>query len=260
MYYFEHRIYVYTNYTYMLKEGWPVYTSYRKHWLKLITALGFILLLMAGCGGNTEKQPADNGQPNATGDSATASPASADKNIIIFGNSLTAGYGLEQPTEAFPALIQKRIDSLNFPYKVINAGLSGETTAGGKNRIDWILKQPVSIFVLELGGNDGLRGIPISETRQNLQTIIDRVKAKNPDVKIILAGMHVPPNMGSKYAVEFHAVYRELADKNNTALIPFILEGVGGVPELNLPDGIHPTPTGHKIVADNVWSILKPLL
>jgi acyl-CoA thioesterase-1 len=260
MHYFEDHVYVYTNYMYMLKEGWPVYKINRQHGLKLFAAIGFVVFLLNACGGNIEKKPAADTPSNTTGDSAAASVATSDKNIIFFGNSITAGYGLEQPTEAFPALIQNRIDSLNLSYKVINAGLSGETTAGGKNRIDWILKQPVSVFVLELGGNDGLRGIPISETRQNLQTIIDRVKAKNPDVKIILAGMHVPPNMGQKYATEFHAVYRELADKNNTALIPFILEGVGGVQELNQPDGIHPTPGGHRVVAENVWAVLKNLL
>lgn len=193
-------------------------------------------------------------------DNAAAGEAAVEKkNIIFFGNSLTAGYGLE-PTQAFPALIQRKIDSLGLPYQVVNAGLSGETTAGGKNRIDWILKQPVDIFVLELGGNDGLRGIPISETRANLQEIIDRVRAKNPEVKIVLAGMQVPPNMGRRYAQEFQQLFRDLAQKNNTALIPFLLEGVGGIPELNLPDGIHPTAQGHEIVAENVWSVLKTVL
>lgn len=193
-------------------------------------------------------------------DNAAAGEAAVEKkNIIFFGNSLTAGYGLE-PTQAFPALIQRKIDSLGLPYQVVNAGLSGETTAGGKNRIDWILKQPVDIFVLELGGNDGLRGIPISETRANLQEIIDRVRAKNPEVKIVLAGMQVPPNMGRRYAQEFQQLFRDLAQKNNTALIPFLLEGVGGIPELNLPDGIHPTAQGHGIVAENVWSVLKTVL
>jgi acyl-CoA thioesterase-1 len=216
------------------------------------------MLLVAACSGNQNKPATEESKQPANADSATA-PASGEKNIIFFGNSLTAGYGLE-PTEAFPALVQQKIDSLKLPYKVINAGLSGETTAGGKNRIDWILKQPVSIFVLELGGNDGLRGIPISETRANLQIIIDRVKAKNPEVKIVLAGMQVPPNMGQKYAQEFQAVFRELADKNSTALIPFILEGVGGIAELNQPDGIHPTAEGNKIVAENVWSVLSGML
>lgn len=218
-----------------------------------------VLLLVAACGGSQEKAAAEEGQAASQSDTAATATAAERKNIIFFGNSLTAGYGLES-TQAFPALVQHKIDSLNLPYQVVNAGLSGETTAGGKNRIDWILKQSVSIFVLELGGNDGLRGIPISETRSNLQEIIDRVKAKNPDVKIVLAGMQVPPNMGRQYAQEFQQVYRDLAQKNNTALIPFLLEGVGGIPELNLPDGIHPTPDGHKIVAGNVWSVLYDLL
>jgi acyl-CoA thioesterase-1 len=219
----------------------------------------FAILLMAACGNNKEKPAAEENKQQASGDSATTVPTTGEKNIIFFGNSLTAGYGLE-PTEAFPALVQQKIDSLKLPYKVINAGLSGETTAGGKNRIDWILKQPVSIFVLELGGNDGLRGIPISETRQNLQTIIDRVRTKNPEVKIILAGMQVPPNMGRKYAVDFQEVFRDLSQKNNTALIPFLLEGVGGIQELNQSDGIHPTAVGQKIVAENVWEVLRGLL
>lgn len=217
------------------------------------------LLLVAACGGNQEKAATEEKTAASKSDTSAAAPAAEKKNIIFFGNSLSAGYGLE-PTQAFPALVQHKIDSLQLPYQVVNAGLSGETTAGGKNRIDWILKQPVSIFVLELGGNDGLRGIPISETRANLQEIIDRVKAKNPDVKIVLAGMQVPPNMGRKYAQEFQQVFRDLAEKNNTALIPFLLEGVGGIPELNLPDGIHPTPEGHKIVAENVWLVLHKLL
>jgi acyl-CoA thioesterase-1 len=145
-------------------------------------------------------------------------------------------------------------------YKVVNAGLSGETTAGGRSRIDWILRQPVNVFVLELGGNDGLRGIPITETAKNLQGIIDKVRAKYPDAQIILAGMQVPPNMGRKYATEFRAVFQQLAEKNNCTLIPFLLEGVGGVQELNQPDGIHPNPDGHKIVAENVWKVLQPVL
>jgi acyl-CoA thioesterase-1 len=175
------------------------------------------------------------------------------------GNSITAGYGVGE-SEAFPALIQKKIDSLRLPYKVINAGISGETSADGLSRISWVLKQPVDVFVLELGGNDGLRGIPLSGTAQNLQGIIDSVKKKYPNAKLILAGMEIPPNMGKKYTDEFRALYGQLAKKNNTLLIPFLLKGVGGVPELNQDDGIHPNIEGHKIVADNVWRQLKPLL
>lgn len=181
------------------------------------------------------------------------------KNIVFFGNSLTAGYGLS-PEQAFTYLIQKKIDSLGLPYNVVNAGVSGETSAGGKTRIDWILQQPVDIFVLELGANDGLRGIPLSETRKNLQDIIDSVKTKHPQAKLLFAGMQIPPNMGQKYAGEFRDMFGELATKNSMALIPFLLEGVGGEPDLNQADGIHPNETGSKIVAENVWKELEKLL
>lgn len=181
------------------------------------------------------------------------------KNIVFFGNSLTAGYGLDL-SEAFPAIIQQTLDSLQLPYKAINAGLSGETTAGGKSRVDWILQQPVHVFVLELGGNDGLRGIDLKSTEQNLQSIIDKVKAKYPEAKIVLTGMQVPPNLGKKYADEFKQLYKKLADANKVALLPFLLEGVGGDEKLNQADGIHPTAEGQKIVAANVWGVLKGLL
>jgi acyl-CoA thioesterase-1 len=181
------------------------------------------------------------------------------KNIVFFGNSLTAGYGLD-PSQAFPAIIQKKIDSLGLPYQVINAGLSGETTAAGKNRIDWILRNKTDIFFLELGANDGLRGILLSETEANLQSIVDRVRAKYPEARMILAGMEVPPNMGKKYADQFRSIFRKTAEKNKMVLIPFLLEGVGGVPELNQRDGIHPTAEGHKRVAEGVWKALSPLL
>jgi acyl-CoA thioesterase-1 len=181
------------------------------------------------------------------------------KNIVFFGNSLTAGYGLDI-SEAFPALIQSRLDSLKFPYKAINAGLSGETSAGGKTRIDWILRQPFSIFVLELGGNDGLRGIPVLDTYNNLQAIIDKVKSGHPDCKIVLAGMQIPPSMGSRYSSQFREIYPRLSKKNEILLIPFLLEGVGGVLSLNQADGIHPTASGQIIVANNVWKVIKDIL
>ncbi|MCO5240614.1 MAG: arylesterase [Chitinophagaceae bacterium] len=175
------------------------------------------------------------------------------------GNSLTAGYGLSL-SEAFPALIQAKIDSLHLPYKVINAGLSGETSAGGNSRVDWVLKQPVHVFVLELGGNDGLRGIALEETEENLQQILNKVKEKYPDAKLMLTGMRIPPNMGKQYSEQFQSIYARLAKKNNIAFLPFLLEGVGGEPGLNQPDGIHPTAEGQKIVAENVWNVLKGLL
>lgn len=183
----------------------------------------------------------------------------ARKNILFFGNSLTAAYNLD-PSEGFTTIIQQRLDSLNLNYKVINAGLSGETTAGGNERIDWVIRQKVDIFVLELGANDGLRGIDPAASYQNLQSMITKVKTKYPDVKIILAGMLAPPNMGAKFTTEFKNMYPKLAEENDTELIPFFLEGVAGKPELNLPDGIHPNVEGQKIVAENVWAVLKDVL
>ncbi|GGB82565.1 arylesterase [Dyadobacter sediminis] len=187
-------------------------------------------------------------------------PAEKRKTIVFFGNSLTAAYGLDDPQQGFVGLIQKRIDSLGLNYKVINAGVSGETTSGGNSRIDWLLKQPLDVFILELGGNDGLRGIPVSETKRNLQAILDKVHAKYPEAKRVLAGMQIPPNLGRKYASDFREVYADVAKKNDITLIPFLLEGVGGEAKLNLPDGIHPTAEGHKILAENVWVIIKDLL
>jgi acyl-CoA thioesterase-1 len=182
------------------------------------------------------------------------------KIILFFGNSLTAGYGV-QPDESFPARIQQRIDSLNLPYTVVNAGVSGETTTGGLGRIDWVLKnQKVDIFVLELGANDGLRGIDVNETRQNLMGIIDKVEAANPDVDIILAGMLVPPNMGMEYSKAYEAIFPEVAQQKQVDLIPFLLKDVGGVDSLNQGDGIHPNPAGAQILADNTWVILEKYL
>ena len=218
----------------------------------------FVLsLLVISCGNRQSKNNTDKTLDST--DQKKPEVATERKNILFFGTSLTAGYGLD-PTEAYPALIQNRIDSLKMPYNVINGGLSGETSAGGKARIDWLLKQRVDVFVLELGANDGLRGLPVAQTAKNLQAIIDRVKAKYPDAEMVLAGMQVPPNMGAKYAADFKNMYPELAKKNQMALIPFLLDKVGGIPKLNQADGIHPTAEGDKILAENVWVVLKGLL
>lgn len=224
----------------------------RKRLMTLIVLTG--ILQACSNSGNKDKQ----GEAD-TAKTATAQSAKAVKNILFFGTSLTAGLGLD-PSEAYPALIQNRIDSLKLPYKVINGGLSGETSAAGKGRIDWLLKQKVDVFVLELGSNDGLRGVPVAETTKNLQNIIDSVKARYPDVKMIMAGMQMPPSMGTKYSADFKNMFPELAKKNNMALIPFLLDKVGGIPKLNQSDGIHPTAEGDKILAENVWIVLKPLL
>lgn len=181
------------------------------------------------------------------------------KVILFFGDSLTAGYGLST-TQAFPSLIEKRLNSNGKPVKVINAGLSGETTAGGLARIDWVLRQPIDVFVLELGANDGLRGLPVDQTQKNLDAIIAKVKAKFPNVKIVIAGMMVPPNMGPDYSTKFQRIFPAIAKKHEATLIPFLLEDVAGDDELNLSDGIHPNVEGHKVVAKNVFRIIEPLI
>lgn len=222
-----------------------------------LSILLLFFLVFTSCGSKESNQAKDTEQtPVAKKEEV---PKKSDPIILFFGNSITAGYGVDLE-QAFPNLIQKRLDSLGYEYKVVNAGLSGETTAGGLNRIEWVLRSVPDIFVLELGGNDGLRGLDLDETRRNLIKIIDIVRAANPDVHIILAGMMVPPNMGPDYASGFQEIYPTVAKEKKVSLIPFILEGVGGDPELNLPDGIHPTPEGHEIVADVVWAELKPYL
>jgi acyl-CoA thioesterase-1 len=183
----------------------------------------------------------------------------ASKVILFYGDSLTAGYGLSTD-DAFPAVIEKKLNQKGKPTKVVNAGLSGETSAGGLNRLDWVLKQPVDMFVLELGANDGLRGLPLDQTQKNLQSIIDKVKTKYPKAKIVIAGMLVPPNMGPDYTASFRKIFPDLAKKNNATLIPFLLQDVAGDEKLNIADGIHPNVEGHKIVAQNVLKVIEPLL
>ncbi len=185
--------------------------------------------------------------------------APKQKVILFFGDSLTAGYGLN-PEDAFPAIVDKSLNQSGAAVRVINAGLSGETSAGGLTRIDWVLRQPIDVFVLELGANDGLRGLPIADTRKNLQLIMDKVKKKNPGCKIVLAGMMVPPNMGKEYSDAFRGLFPDLARKNNALLVPFLLDGVAGVERLNQADGIHPTAEGHAIVGENLAKVLLPLV
>ena len=219
----------------------------------LFSLLIFSLILSCG---ETVQEEKNTDQTSAENESEQQQET---KTILFFGDSITAGYGLEEE-DAFPNLIQQRIDSLDLDYKVVNAGLSGETTAGGLNRIDWVLKQNVDIFILELGANDGLRGLPLSETRKNLKSVIDFVQQKNPEATIILAGMQIPPNLGKDYTEEFRNIFPELAEEENIELIPFILEGVAGDPELNQQDGIHPTAEAQDILVENVWEVLGPIL
>ena len=220
------------------------------------------LMVLFACKNNSEPEIQnknnENGNINNV-NSVSSDPATKRKNIIFFGNSLTAGYGLEED-QSFPSLIQDRIDSLKLPYHVVNAGVSGETTADGKSRIDWVLKQHVDIFVLELGANDVLRGLDIKQSEENLRNILLSVKNKYPEVKIVIAGMQAPTNMGNSYTKTFAAIYPKLAKEFNAALIPFLLSDVATIPSLNLADGKHPNAEGQKIVRDNVWTELQRLL
>ena len=221
----------------------------------------FYLVGLLGMACQSPNQPAtEEAKPVETAAVAVDDTAQSEKIVLFFGNSLTAGYGLD-PSEAFPALIQQKLDSLGYDYRTVNAGLSGETTASGLSRLDWVLeRQPVDIFVLELGANDGLRGLEPTETQRNLAAIIDRVRAANPAVDVVLAGMLVPPNMGPEYADRFQRIFPEVAQTEKVSLIPFLLEDVAGDPKLNQADGIHPTIEGQQIVAENVWETIKPLL
>lgn len=224
----------------------------------LILCYFLFILICVSCR-NTKKEEVVTITDDKEVSKSSESTNTKDKKILFFGDSLTAGMGLSIE-EAYPSIIQEKLDSLGLSYQVINAGLSGETTAGGKNRLDWVLNQNIDIFVLELGANDGLRGVPLTETRKNLQAIIDLVKNKNPRTEIVLAGMQIPPNLGQDYTEGFNKIFPELAVKNNLKLIPFLLKNVAGIPELNQNDGIHPTAEGHKILAENTWFILKDII
>lgn len=215
-----------------------------------------MLIFLAACASssNQEDQKADSVQAQEK-----IIEPEEDRIIMFFGNSITAGLGVSTD-QAFPAIVQEIIDSLDYSYKVVNSGLSGETSAAGLNRVDWVLRTVPDIFILELGANDGLRGLKLSETKRNLADIIKKVQEKNPEVKIVLAGMEVPPNLGQDYTAEFRNLFKELAAEMDVVLIPFLLEGVGGEEDLNQSDGIHPNEAGHKIVAKTVWEYLQPLL
>lgn len=179
------------------------------------------------------------------------------KNIIFFGDSITAGYGLDKD-EAYPKLFQDKLNHKNLSYNVINAGLSGETSAGGLRRVDWILKNKVDFFILELGANDALRGLDLDHTYKNLVGIIKKARGKYPMAKIYLCEMKAPPNLGLEYTNKFENIFRKVANDTNIKTIPFILEKVAGNSDLNLQDGIHPTSEGHKVIAENIWRTLAP--
>jgi len=228
----------------------------------------FLAATMIGCGSTESNQPAD-GDARAGGDGlaeesrqapAEIAPETADKRTILFvGTSLTAGLGLPQ-SQSFPLLIERRIEEAGLPFRVVNAGVSGETSAGALRRIDWLTRQPFDVVVLETGANDMLRGIEPEATERNIQEIVDRLRQANPDVVIVLAGMLALPNMGEAYAREFEAIYPRLAERNGLPFVPFLLEGVGGERALNQDDGIHPNAEGHRIIAETVWRVLEPVL
>jgi acyl-CoA thioesterase I len=214
-------------------------------------------LTTVACGGGADRPPA------ARSPSPDPSPrASSDaRPVVLFvGTSLTAGYGLD-PDEAYPARIQEKIDADGLGYRVVNAGVSGETSAGARRRIDWLMgSQPVAVLVVETGANDGLRGLDPEDARANIQAILDRARQQSPPPALMLIGMAAPPNLGARYTDRFRAIYPELARKNGAVLVPFLLEGVAGMPKLNQPDGVHPTVAGQRMLADTVWKHLRPML
>jgi acyl-CoA thioesterase-1 len=217
----------------------------------------FALTTAVACGGGGDRRPPAP-EPAA---SARPSPATAAVPAILFvGTSLTAGYGLD-PEDAYPARIQEKIDEVGLSYHVINAGVSGETSAGARRRIDWLMgSRPVAVLVVETGANDGLRGIDPEEARSNIQAIFDRAGRQSPPPALMLVGMAAPPNLGARYTDRFRSIFPELAQKNGAVLVPFLLEGVAGVPRLNQPDGVHPTAEGQRRLAETVWKHLRPML
>lgn len=218
--------------------------------------VGASVLLLAACGGTADK--ADRADKAGTSPPAVAA-LSSSPTIVFLGTSLTAGLGLD-PDQAYPAVVQRKVDSAGLKYTVVNAGQSGETSAGALTRIDWVLRTQPAILVLETGANDGLRGQNPDSLKANIQQIIDRVKQQSPSTRIILAGMEAPPNLGAQYTGKFRQLFPSLASANHLPLIPFLLAGVGGIDSLNQQDGIHPTEAGAKIVANNVWRVLRPEL
>lgn len=228
-------------------------TAARLAWLAW---LAWLALAAIGCG----EEPGTTGAAAAgAAERATGAAVDARRVVLFVGDSLTAGYGLSAD-DAFPALIQQRIDDAGLDYRIVNAGVSGDTSAGGARRIDWLLKMPIAVLVLELGGNDMLRGQDPDSLHRNLARIIQKTRAAHPDARFVLAGMRAAPNLGPSYVKPFEAVFPELAREQGAVLIPFLLDGVAGDASLNQPDGIHPTAAGHRIVAGTVWDVLAPVL
>ena len=227
--------------------------------------VGLLSFLVTACGPG-DSDVVRRGGPEGSEDlpesqGALATPTEDGRPVVMFlGTSLTAGYGLEGPADAYPALIQERIDGAGLSFRVVNAGVSGDTSAGGVRRLDWLLDHDVAVLVVELGANDGLRGLDIEDLEANLQAVVDLTRARHPHAVVVVAGMEAPPNLGSRYTTAFREVFGALASANDAPLIPFLLDGVAGIPELNQADRIHPTAEGHRTVADNVWKVLGPIL
>ena len=215
-----------------------------------------ITALMIGCDGGERNAPPRAEEPS---EAASGTEVAASPTILMLGTSLTAGLGL-QPEDAYPALIQEYIDSAGLDFRVVNAGVSGETSAGALRRLDWLMRQQFDVLLLETGANDMLRGMNLDTTRANLQTMVEKVRSERPAAEIIMAGMLAPPNLGRDYAEQFAGLYVEVAEEYDLTLIPFLLDGVGGEPEMNQSDGIHPNEEGAARVAANVWTVLEPVL
>jgi acyl-CoA thioesterase-1 len=216
-----------------------------------------LTVLLGACSRERSDPPPESPRPPAT--EAPAPPAAEAPTIVVLGTSLTAGFGLD-PDSAYPAVLQRKLDSAGLQYRVVNAGVSGESSAGALRRIDWILRRPPAILVIETGANDALRGQDPDTIRANIQAMIDRTRARSPETLIILAGMEAMPNLGSRYVRRFRGIFPELARTNGVALIPFLLDGVAGIDSLNQQDGIHPNEAGAQVVAENVWKVLRPLV
>ena len=216
-----------------------------------------VAVVCASCGQPEAIRTAHEAEPAAASPAAESPSSSSAPRIVFLGDSLTAGYGLAKG-ESVPSLIQKRLKDAGYPYEVVNAGVSGDTSAGGLNRLEWSLAGDVKVLVIELGANDGLRGLPVAGLKQNLTEIITRAQARN--IKVILTGMEAPPNFGPAYTSEFRGVYRQLAKEHDVVFVPFYLDGVAGIPNLNIADGIHPNAEGSRIVEKTVWAALEPLL
>jgi acyl-CoA thioesterase-1 len=221
--------------------------------------LAFLLaVLCAGAACGSADRAAEPGAPPRENAAGSTPPTAAPRpRIVALGDSLTAGLGLD-PGDAFPALLQRRLDEAGLNYEVVNAGVSGDTSAGGLRRVDWALDGDVRVLIVALGGNDALRGLPVDQLQQNLSAIVEHAQARN--IKVVLAGMEAPPNYGAGYTTGFHDVYPAVAKRYGIALVPFLLEGVAGVSQMNQGDGIHPTAEGARRIADNVWAALEPIV